>query len=82
MGWTGVFRFVFETLVKLSKILITNGYGERAKKGPVVGQRSCDGGVFLFRGDARMPSGAAEGAVVKQRRILVAGKTAVFAKRG
>ena len=29
-----------------------------------------------------MPSGAAEGAVVKQRRILVAGKTAVFAKRG
>jgi hypothetical protein len=29
-----------------------------------------------------MPSGAAEGAVVKQGRILVAGKAAVFAKRG
>ena len=29
---------------------ITNGYGERAKKGPVVGQRSCDGGVFYSGG--------------------------------
>jgi hypothetical protein len=28
-----------------------------------------------------MPSGSAKGAMIKQRRVLVAGKIAVFAKR-
>ncbi len=38
-------------------------------------------GLFLFWLNIRMPSGAAEGAVVEKRRILITSKLAIFAER-